>query len=438
VVDAAVSAAAPAAGACRVEIAAHCADVEVDLDVDLFVKLLSHLLADMVSVSPVGGKIVVTAARRGALARIEIRGPHTGGGPLHLPIAQAIAAKHGGTVTTHRIAGKGNTHVVEVPVSPAERAGAPGPGRRPREGPVRPALPSRSRAGGGAAAESRSPRRTPRAPTHRGRLRDSAAAASRRAADPVPSVAAQFPWVPLRLITRAPPPATTNEEIAAEAEQSASPDESAAEAVAGGTAARRRRARSRVPMCRHASRRSRAPRWPVRSARSRICGPADRCRPATCGPSRIAALTSDPAPHAVGADPDAETLGQAPEPASGPRSRRPRSTATAVQYAQPWQLAEAQAGPARPETRAAGTATAERQQPQPNQQNLAASRTATAATTTAAAVRSAPGRHQPQPEPAAAAARGPAGRRADAAAVLRLVHARSPAARTTPGRAIGR
>jgi PAS domain S-box-containing protein len=116
-IEQAVAAAAPAAGAVGVEIAAHCAEVEVELDPTLFVKLLVHLLADMVAVSPVGGKIVVTAARRGALARIEIRGPHTGGGPLHLPIAQAIAVRHGGTVTTHRIAGKGNTHVVEVPVT---------------------------------------------------------------------------------------------------------------------------------------------------------------------------------------------------------------------------------------------------------------------------------------------------------------------------------
>lgn len=144
IVDAAVDAAAPAAAASGVEIAAHCAEVEVDLDAELFVKLLTHLLADMVSVSPVGGKIVVTAARRGALARIEIRGPHTGGGPLHLPIAQAIAARHGGTVTTHRIAGKGNTHVIEVPVDQPNR-----PERRdqpkPVEGPVRSALPTRIR-----------------------------------------------------------------------------------------------------------------------------------------------------------------------------------------------------------------------------------------------------------------------------------------------------
>lgn len=157
VVDAAVSAAAPAAGSAGVEIAAHCAEVEVDLDPDLFVKLLTHLLADMVAVSPVGGKIVVTAARRGALARIEIRGPHTGGGPLHLPIAQAIATRHGGTVTTHRIAGKGNTHVIEVPVDQPNVAERPA-GAKPKavEAPVRPALPTRVRRPGAGAIKSAS------------------------------------------------------------------------------------------------------------------------------------------------------------------------------------------------------------------------------------------------------------------------------------------
>lgn len=116
VVDAAVEATEDAAAALGVDLIAHTADVEVSVDPDLFAKMLAHLLADMVTASPVGGKVVVTAARRGPVARIEIRGPHTGGGPLHLPIARAIVAQHGGTVTTHRIAGKGNTHVVEVPL----------------------------------------------------------------------------------------------------------------------------------------------------------------------------------------------------------------------------------------------------------------------------------------------------------------------------------
>ncbi len=116
VVDAAVEATDADAAALGVDLIAHTADVEVSVDPQLFATMLAHLLADMVNASPVGGKVVVTAARRGPVARIEIRGPHTGGGPLHLPIARAIVAQHGGTVTTHRIAGKGNTHVVEIPL----------------------------------------------------------------------------------------------------------------------------------------------------------------------------------------------------------------------------------------------------------------------------------------------------------------------------------
>ncbi len=128
IVDDAVAATEQAAAEAAVDLVAHAADVEVKVDPDLFTALVAHLLADMVTASPVGGKVVVTAARRGPVARIEIRGPHTGGGPLHVPIARAIAARHGGTVTTHRIAGKGNTHVVEVPLD-----GSTGAGRSGRE-----------------------------------------------------------------------------------------------------------------------------------------------------------------------------------------------------------------------------------------------------------------------------------------------------------------
>ena len=120
-VDEAVAAGSANAAALGVDVFGHSAQVSVAVDPDLFPKMLDHLISDLVTASPVGGKVVATAARRGPVARIEIRGPHTGGGPLHLPIARAIAARHGGSVTTHRISGKGNTHVVEVPL---EAAGA--------------------------------------------------------------------------------------------------------------------------------------------------------------------------------------------------------------------------------------------------------------------------------------------------------------------------
>ena len=132
IVDDAVAATEGAAAEAAVDLVAHAADVEVSVDPELFTMLVAHLLADMVTASPVGGKVVVTAARRGPVARIEIRGPHTGGGPLHVPIARAIATRHGGTVTTHRIAGKGNTHVVEVPLE----GSGDGPSTISRESPA--------------------------------------------------------------------------------------------------------------------------------------------------------------------------------------------------------------------------------------------------------------------------------------------------------------
>lgn len=115
VIDAAVAAAGELADAMGVDIVAHTPEIDVSLDPKLFGKLLSHLLSDMVGATPIGGKILLTSARREATLRIELRGPHTGGNATHLSIARAIAGRHGGTVTTHRIAGKGNTHVVELP-----------------------------------------------------------------------------------------------------------------------------------------------------------------------------------------------------------------------------------------------------------------------------------------------------------------------------------
>jgi PAS domain S-box-containing protein len=115
VIDAAVAAAGELADAMGVDIVAHTPEIDVSLDPALFGKLLAHLLSDMVGATPIGGKILLTSAHREAVLRIELRGPHTGGNATHLSIARAIAGRHGGTVTTHRIAGKGNTHVVELP-----------------------------------------------------------------------------------------------------------------------------------------------------------------------------------------------------------------------------------------------------------------------------------------------------------------------------------
>ena len=125
VVDAAVAEAGELADTMGVDIVAHTPEIEVSLDPELFGKLLGHLLSDMVGATPIGGKILLNSARRDSSLRIELRGPHTGGNATHLSIAKAVAARHGGTVTTHRIAGKGNTHVVELPWDKIKPGGGP-------------------------------------------------------------------------------------------------------------------------------------------------------------------------------------------------------------------------------------------------------------------------------------------------------------------------
>jgi PAS domain S-box-containing protein len=351
VVDAAVSAVAPAAGAAGVEIAAHCSDVEVDLDVALFVKLLAHLLADMVSVSPVGGKIVVTAARRGTLARIEIRGPHTGGGPLHLPIAQAIAARHGGTVTTHRIAGKGNTHVVEVPVTQPNMPDRPA-GPKAVEGPVRPALPTRVRQAG---------------------QRANAIAAAHGTEPNAAAAGAQAGPTALPKTTASAVPATAaaaNEEAAAE-EQPAAESPQAEEQPAS---RRRRHAPSAAEL------QARIPAQ-SRSTLARSVGSIADLRPTRPMPTGDVwskpdrALTSEPAPEqleqleqpsdtqaAAPAEVPAAPIPEVPQPAPAPapapagpvQPAQPIPPVQQVQYSQPWQVGESRpvepvAAPAAPE-----------------------------------------------------------------------------------------
>jgi PAS domain S-box-containing protein len=126
VIDSAVAAAGDLAEAMGVDIVAHTPEIDVSLDPELFGKLLAHLLADMVNATPIGGKILLATTRRDAVLRIELRGPHTGGNATHLSIARAIASRHGGTLTTHRIAGKGNTHVIQVPWETTARSSGNG------------------------------------------------------------------------------------------------------------------------------------------------------------------------------------------------------------------------------------------------------------------------------------------------------------------------
>ncbi|MFF1906728.1 PAS domain-containing protein [Kitasatospora sp. NPDC058218] len=153
-------------GAGRVRFSVHAAAVEVIADEQRLAQALAHLVADVSGVAlsldappalaspglaapgapalpPAGGDapmVVLAAAQRGDVARVEIRGPGRGGSPVHLPIARTVVERHGGVLQPHELPGKaGTTYVVELPLDPvaakaaAERASAEGRSDRPKE-----------------------------------------------------------------------------------------------------------------------------------------------------------------------------------------------------------------------------------------------------------------------------------------------------------------
>ncbi|MFJ8625864.1 PAS domain-containing protein [Kitasatospora sp. NPDC093550] len=169
VVRRAVEEAGELVGPGRVRFSVHAAAVEVIADERRLAQALAHLVADVSGVgfaldapaSPSPGlavpglhngaapvpppapeppTVVLAAAQRGEVARIEIRGPGIGGSPVHLPIARAVVERHGGVLQPHELPGKaGTTYVVELPLDPAaakaaaERAAAEGRSDRPKE-----------------------------------------------------------------------------------------------------------------------------------------------------------------------------------------------------------------------------------------------------------------------------------------------------------------
>ncbi|TDU05448.1 PAS domain S-box-containing protein [Streptomyces sp. 846.5] len=149
VVRRAVAAATELVGEDRVRFAVHPSEVEVIADQERLAQALGHLIADVASAadSPPesssgsgaglygmavgvasgltgtpaqGPTVVIAAAQRGSVARIEVRGPSAGGSPVHLPIARGMVERHGGVLQSHELPGKqGRTYVVELPLDPA-------------------------------------------------------------------------------------------------------------------------------------------------------------------------------------------------------------------------------------------------------------------------------------------------------------------------------
>jgi PAS domain S-box-containing protein len=139
VVASGVEAAVELIGPGRAQYAVHAPPIEATVDAERMSQALSHLIADVAGVDAAGNvpvvvggvdsTIVVAAAQRGDSVRIEVRGPHAGGNPVHVPIARGIVEKHGGVLQTHEVPGQGSAYVMEVPVG---KGGAKAAVKEPR------------------------------------------------------------------------------------------------------------------------------------------------------------------------------------------------------------------------------------------------------------------------------------------------------------------
>ncbi|WP_406501304.1 PAS domain-containing protein [Streptomyces sp. NBC_01590] len=155
VVTAGIDAAVELIGPGRAQFAVHAPPIEAEVDAARLVTALAHLVADVAGVDstgkarvvPGGGyvdsTVVVAAAQRGEVVRIEVRGPFAGGDPVHEPIVRGIVRAHGGVLQTHEVPGmSGSAYVLEVPLGAGsgtvtEPVAEPEPeaGARPAPGP---------------------------------------------------------------------------------------------------------------------------------------------------------------------------------------------------------------------------------------------------------------------------------------------------------------
>ncbi|GGS91436.1 PAS domain-containing protein [Streptomyces griseoviridis] len=139
VVAAGVDGAVELVGPGRVQFAVHAPPIEAEVDARLLATALAHLVADVAGVDATGNApvsaggymdstVVVAAAQRGEVVRIEVRGPYAGGDPVHQPIVRGIVRAHGGVLQTHAVPGmSGNAYVLEVPIGGGAGAVAPVP-----------------------------------------------------------------------------------------------------------------------------------------------------------------------------------------------------------------------------------------------------------------------------------------------------------------------
>ncbi|MFD8142413.1 PAS domain-containing protein [Streptomyces sp. NPDC059708] len=111
----------------RVQFAVHAPTIEAEVDAERVATALAHLVADVAGVDATGktrqgsgysdSTIVVAAAQRGEVVRIEVRGPYEGGNPVHEPIVRGVVTAHGGLLQTVEVPGApGGAYVLELPL----------------------------------------------------------------------------------------------------------------------------------------------------------------------------------------------------------------------------------------------------------------------------------------------------------------------------------
>ncbi|WP_327253707.1 response regulator [Streptomyces sp. NBC_01244] len=127
VVAAGVDGAVELIGPGRAQFAVHAPTIEAEVDAERIATALAHLVADVAGVDATGktpqgsgymdSTIVVAAAQRGEVVRIEVRGPYEGGNPVHEPIVRGIVEAHGGVLQTVEVPGApGGAYVLELPL----------------------------------------------------------------------------------------------------------------------------------------------------------------------------------------------------------------------------------------------------------------------------------------------------------------------------------
>ncbi|MFD7838801.1 PAS domain-containing protein [Streptomyces sp. NPDC059761] len=127
VVAAGIDGAVELIGPGRVQFAVHAPTIEAEVDAERIAGALAHLVADVAGVDATGktrqgsgysdSTIVVAAAQRGDVVRIEVRGPYEGGNPVHEPIVRGVVAAHGGVLQTVEVPGApGGAYVLELPL----------------------------------------------------------------------------------------------------------------------------------------------------------------------------------------------------------------------------------------------------------------------------------------------------------------------------------